>query len=336
MAWGRVYREGDKWYTDIRYAGKRYRKMIGKNRQVAERILQAELGRLTLEEHGLLQNEKIKLDAFAVDYLNSKRQVLRPKSYQRVASILNTHLSLEFGHLFLYDITPARVYAYQTKRLARGISNASFNRELSCLKNLLSTAVAWKKLKTNPIAGVKQLKEPPGRVRFLMQQEADKLLDCCPPEPHPLRDIILFALNTGCRRSEILNLHWSMVKLPQRVALLPNSKTNTVRIIHLNRTVCEMLESLPSREGYVFAGKDGQPIKDIKRSFHTACRKAGLIDYRLHDCRHSFASHLVMAGVPARVIQELLGHASPSMTARYSHLQSGQLQQAVALLDAPK
>ena len=79
--------------------------------------------------------------------------------------------------------------------------------------------------------------------------------------------------------------------------------------------------------------KDGGHIGDIKHSFTSACRKAGIADFRFYDLRHTYASHLAMRGVHIRALQELLGHKTLAMTQRYSHLAPEQLQNAVKLLD---
>ena len=71
----------------------------------------------------------------------------------------------------------------------------------------------------------------------------------------------------------------------------------------------------------------------MKRSFASACRRAGLEDFRFHDLRHTFASHLVMNGVSLKAVQELLGHADIKMTLRYSHLSQAYLKEAVAVLN---
>jgi len=71
----------------------------------------------------------------------------------------------------------------------------------------------------------------------------------------------------------------------------------------------------------------------VKRSFTSACRRAGLEDFRFHDLRHTFASHLVMNGVSLKAVQELLGHADIKMTLRYSHLSQAHLKEAVAVLN---
>ena len=81
--------------------------------------------------------------------------------------------------------------------------------------------------------------------------------------------------------------------------------------------------------GYVFGNGNGGHIGDIKHSFTSACKKAGITDFRFHDLRHTYASHLAMRGVHIRALQELLGHKTLAMTQRYSHLAPEQLQNAV-------
>jgi hypothetical protein len=77
MAWGRIYKKGDSYFTDIRHHGQRRRKKVGKNRAIAEKILQKQLGDLTLSDHGLLPDQKITVREFSTEYLASKKQTLR-------------------------------------------------------------------------------------------------------------------------------------------------------------------------------------------------------------------------------------------------------------------
>jgi integrase len=77
----------------------------------------------------------------------------------------------------------------------------------------------------------------------------------------------------------------------------------------------------------------GKRFTDVKKSFGTALKKAGIVDFRFHDLRHTFASHLVMGGVDITAVSKLLGHKSLIMTLRYSHLAPDHLSQAVNVLD---
>jgi len=84
---------------------------------------------------------------------------------------------------------------------------------------------------------------------------------------------------------------------------------------------------------YVFCDKNGQSYRNIRKSFFTAMRKAGIIGFRFHDLRHTFASHLVMSGVDLNTVRELLGHKSLEMTLRYSHLSPDHKRSAVDILN---
>src|SRR5512139_3983720 len=76
----------------------------------------------------------------------------------------------------------------------------------------------------------------------------------------------------------------------------------------------------------------GRTFQDVKRSFHTACKKARITDFHFHDLRHTFASHLIMAGVDITTVSRLLGHKSLAMTLRYSHLAPSHMVKAVDIL----
>jgi integrase len=104
-------------------------------------------------------------------------------------------------------------------------------------------------------------------------------------------------------------------------------------LIPANDTLLRTLADLPHNSDFVFLGRKGKPFVDLKISFKEACRKAGIKEFRFHDLRHTYASHLAMRGVHMRALQELLGHKNILMTQRYSHLSPEHLQGAVKLLD---
>jgi len=113
------------------------------------------------------------------------------------------------------------------------------------------------------------------------------------------------------------------------------TKNSEPKVIPMNHTLYAELQSRPKHlhSDYVFCNEAGERCDEVKRSFPTACRRAGLKDFRFHDLRHTFASHLVMNGVNLKTVQQLLGHRDIRMTLRYSHLSREHVHAAVGTLD---
>ena len=127
------------------------------------------------------------------------------------------------------------------------------------------------------------------------------------------------------------------VDLKHGFILLDKTKNGDRREIPINATLKGILRDLTRRIDvpYVFYDRaTGKPYKDVKRSFKTACRRAGIKDFHFHDLRHTFASHLVMAGVDITTVKELLGHKTLTMTLRYAHLAPSHKVKAVDILDS--
>jgi len=137
------------------------------------------------------------------------------------------------------------------------------------------------------------------------------------------------------RLAEILGLRYEQVDLKHGFILLEITKNGERREIPIDNTLIKMFNVMPhSIESiFVFTDRNGNPYRSIKRSFSTALKKAGIHDFRFHDLRHTFASHLVIAGVDLASVKELMGHKSLSMTMRYSHLSPSHKRKAVNTLD---
>lgn len=137
------------------------------------------------------------------------------------------------------------------------------------------------------------------------------------------------------RKEEILSLEWDKhVDLRHGFILLDVTKNGDRREIPINQTLRETLQGIVRRidSPYVFIDGDGKRFKDVKRSFPSACKKAGIKDFRFHDLRHTFASHLIMAGIDITTVKELLGHKTLTMTLRYAHLAPAHKVKAVEVL----
>lgn len=244
----------------------------------------------------------------------------------------------------LSTIQAADIRGYIDMRRQEGKSPATINRELSLLSAAINYARReWEWDIPNPVSG-RMLKEPEGRVRWISQVEADVLIRAAESEPKApwLAHFIRLGLHTGCRKGEILGLEWSRVDLQEGVIYLEavHTKAGKRRSVPMNAIAREAImqllrfraEHAPGTP-WVFCNKQGRQVRSIKRSFSTACKKAGIENFRIHDLRHTCASWLVTAGVPLTEVREVLGHSSVTMTERYAHLAPENVRAAVAVLE---
>jgi len=337
---GSIFHKNDRkgrkvWYVDYYAEGIRKRERVGYNEREAAEALQSRMTDIRRQKFdGIFPESDYYLSEIKQQYLSYSRTSRSLGSYEREEGIIQKQLIPVFGRTPLNQISREQVEDYRGQRIDQGKAPATINKELWLLKHIVMKAVEWGKIRTNQIADVKPLKTLPGRVRYLELEQIPTLLNACPAW---LRPIVLIDMNTGMRRSEILSLRISNIDRRQRLIVLEETKNNERKAIPMNRTVWEVIESLPPRvdSPYLFREQDGKPIKPAKVSvaFKKACSRVGIKDFRLHDLRHHFASYLTMKGQPQRAVQELLGHKDPKMTARYSHLSPGYLESVVHSLD---
>jgi len=228
----------------------------------------------------------------------------------------------------------AAVEARQRKQERETISYAVCNREVAILRHMLRLARRWRLIAEVP--EIDMLKEPEGRLRFLSEEEATRLLSACGESRNPyLPAIVTVALHTGLRKGEILGLTWDRVDFSRGVVRVIKTKSSRSREIPMDQDVYDALVALKGRQdlGLVFARGDGGAWGQIRTAFAVALRRAGIDGFRFHDLRHTAASHWTMRGASLKEVQELLGHKSITMTMRYAHLSPERLRTAVARLE---
>lgn len=325
----RKYRRGRVWYIDYRSpkTGRRVRKKVGKSKKDAGLAL-AEIQRQIFkgEYFGVVERKKVIFDKLCEEYLTYCKTHNAFQTHRRKKGIIKRLLN-SFHKKLISQITAHDVERY--KRLRRSeVSPASVNRELACLKHMFTLAVHWQYLGDNPLRLVKNFKEPPGRTRYLTEEEEELLLINC---ANYIKPIVIMALETGMRKGEILNLKWSEVDMIAGIIRIEKAKNNETRSLPINGKLYDLLISMKCDAGtqYVFAHKNGKPYRDIRDGFKAALRRAGIGNFRFHDLRHTFASRLAMKNVGIRIIQELLGQKTIAMTTRYSHLSIKSLREAV-------
>jgi len=231
------------------------------------------------------------------------------------------HLQDFFKDKLLTDITSWHVEKYKAER-KKVVSESTVNKELTVLRHMMNKAIEWGYLQENPLKNVRWFREKRGRLRFLSAHEIAALLRECSKW---LRPIVLFALNTGMRRGEIMSLTWDCVDFEAKVIYVTETKSGDMRVIPMNQVSETILRDLREQAGrdqkYVFVNPTtGRPWVNIRKPFMEACKAAGISDCTFHTLRHTFASQLVMKGIDLKTVSELLGHKNIQMTMRYAHL----------------
>lgn len=326
-----VYKKKNAWFIHYYYNGKRFRKSVGPSKKVAENALRKI--KVAIAEERFLDKKsikKVKFEDFAEQYLRihchtNHKEGSRKKDLNSV-NILKQY----FSGKYLQDITTLEIDKFKTKKIEE-VKPATVNRRLAFLKSMFNKAIEWGMATENPAKKVKLLKENNKRFRYLEKEEITKLLD---NSEGYVKNVILVAINTGMRRGEILKLKWHDVDFNRGTIHIHDTKSKESRAIPMNETVKRTLmriEKTPESP-YIFNKPGGKARCDIRKSFLQAQRKSGILNFRLHDLRHTFASQLVMAGVDLNTVRELLGHKNIQMTLRYSHLSSDHKKRAVDAL----
>lgn len=252
----------------------------------------------------------------------------------------------QLGARLLSDITPALIAEYRDK-LANGITKrgtmrapATVSRYLASLSRALTLAVQeWGWLDDSPMRKVSKPKEPRGRVRFLSDEEREQLLRACREHSDTLYAIVVLALSTGARRTEILSLRWSQVDPNRGVILLEETKNGERRVLPLAGHALDLMRERAKlrriNTDLVFPSRSTPPKPlAIQNIFERALKRAAIEDFRFHDLRHSAASYLAMNGASLAEIAEVLGHKTFQMVKRYAHLSEAHTARVVASMNA--
>lgn len=242
-----------------------------------------------------------------------------------------------FGDLALDEIGIREIEAFKAQRIER-LSWRTIHSHLTLLGYMLRVARDWGLVACVPHG--RQLKGVSAEVRFLDFEEADQLLAAAQAEPEWYA-MILAGLKTGLRHGELIALRWRdlgsehlTVKRALWRGKVGTPKSGKERSVPIHPLLADVLSEQPRRGELIFCNRDGGHLTSnmTKEPIRRAFRRARLAAAGWHTLRHTFASHLVMRGVPLKVVQELLGHANIQTTMRYAHLTPAMHRDAIALL----
>ena len=218
------------------------------------------------------------------------------------------------------------------------------NRLLALVSKMFSLAVAWGWRPENPAKGIGRFAEG-RRDRWLSADELGVLSKAIGAYPaRRISDALLLLILTGSRRGEVLNATWDQFDLTRGVWTKPShhtkqKKTERVPLSGAARLLVSEIRSRAIKAlgdeaklkdyPYLFPGnKEAKPLQKLKGAWTTICAKAGLKGVRVHDLRHTYASHLVSGGHSLPLVGRLLGHTQPATTQRYAHLADDPLRKA--------
>lgn len=315
--WWISYYDGD---------GKRHRERAGRRAAamdaVSRRRREVKEGRYVPPSKGT----RLTFRELAKAAMVQKKLRLAPGSYEMDQYRLKNLLPL-LGRVPADGMNTARLEETMAQLRAR-VSNSTVNRYRSLISSIYSFAVRHDLIAFNPVSKVKPYKENESRLRWLRDDEEQRLrAEIGNPA---LEAEFELALNTGMRRGEQFKLEWSNVDL-ERGNLTVKGKTGRRHIV-ANKTALTALLTLRKITGgkkYVCPNATDAIRRDGRSWFENAVKRAGIPDFHYHDLRHTFASRLVMAGVDIRTVQELLGHKNINQTMRYSHISSDHRRAAV-------
>lgn len=284
------------------------------------------------------------LSQFVTDFLSYARVNRSPATVEIFKRCLNHLRTIAGDGCSISSLTAEHADKFKSKRLQGNVSPQTVNLEMRALRAIMNIALRWTLIKENPFSRIQLCKIPETSPKFLSRDDFKKLFDIV--EEIWLKEIIVFAILTGLRRAEITNLKWTNVDFTRKVISIESSPTFMVksgkkRIVPMNEMVFQILESKykERRTEYVFALNDKKIMDDwITRLFKWYVRKACLDDkLKFHSLRASFASWLVMDGVPIYAVSKLLGHSDVTITQKhYAHLAPENLHDEVNRISIPR
>ena len=335
-----VYRRGRIWWMRFTHRGQQVRrstKAIQKSKALEfEREVRYALDHPSQRLHQESQQKTFNdlMDQYLTEHSKAMK---RPSSHRRDLS-LAAHLREAFGPKSLEEISPKWIVAYKSQRRQEGAASRTINLELSLMRHAFNKALKeYEWVDKNPVAQVSHERVTLTMERWLREDEEERLLAC---SPSWLRDVIVFAINTGLRQGEILNLQWPRVDMFRKAITIVEQKNQAIDTLPLNRKALEVIirrtKLRPNASAYVFSTSTGTKhnARNLLRRFYQACQEADVQSCRFHDLRHTFATRLIQRGVDLYTVEKLGRWKSLSMVQRYAHHNPESLRPGVNQLDS--
>ncbi len=250
--------------------------------------------------------------------------------------MLDRYVLPRLGRLKVLDVRPADI---QLLHNAMQGTPYQANRTLALMSKMFALSIRWELRSDNPTKGIEKFAEEK-RHRWLSEEELSRLTSALDEHSNQVAaDAIRLQLLTGARIGEVLTSTWRDFDLVRGVWTKPSHHTKQKRTEHLplSQATVSLIQSMRANRGdqseYLFPNKTNMsPLKSLKAFWRSVTGSALLDDYRIHDNRHTHASHLVSSGTSLPIVGRLLGHTNPSTTQRYAHLADDPRRDAAEII----
>jgi len=330
-----ISKHGRVWWLDIQVKGQRIRRSLGTtNRNEALARFNPLRERLIEKYSG----ERVLFSDFCEKYLEwawSSKPFSALREEQRLRKIQKFFSGLNI--VYLDDITPYHIEQLKAKLKNDGSARSTTNRYLQILRGMFYKAIDWETYKKpNPLKKIKFYKEV-SPVDSLTSEQVKRILTEASriaskplsPVQRVFHSIIILAINTGMRKSEILNLKWKDIRTD---TVRIKGKGDKLRIVPLNETSLAVITKQPRRDEYVFDIPNRHQPDLFRRTILRIRSKTG-ISWHFHQLRHYFTTKLIENSVDFITIGSLLGHSSRMTTLIYGHTDKDKMKKAVDLLE---
>lgn len=291
------------------------------------------------EDPAAINKEKKKQNTIADlarEYLELHAKVnKRVKSIKEDSRIISSIILPKFGKYKVESIT-----LYDLQKLHRDLGNTPYlvNRVRSLFGKMFNLAREWGWCADNPVLGIEKYQEEK-RDRWLNDEELQRLWVVLEKYNHHLTTYAFkLLLLTGARKGELLQSTWEQFDLEKGIWTKPSHLTKQKKKEHLPLSenalvvISELKKFKKEGSSYLFPSKvSDQPLQEIKTFWKRVTKEAGLENVRIHDLRHTHASHLVSSGLSLSIVGKLLGHTQAATTQRYAHLADEPLRQATGI-----
>ncbi len=329
----REYNGKKHYFVNYAVDGKRVQRKIGTDRRQAERVLREVVKKVAAKDPllSLLKKDGLTLEDWRKEYLQHSEARKTKDGHERDQDIFRLLVPWmrAKGIKTIPEVQPRHIQKYLNE-LKQNTSASNANRHLNTIRNAFNTAVEFGRLQASPCKSIKRFAEKASKPpRFFTEEELDRIFLATRERDSGFYRAIYFLASTGVRKGELERLTWEDIDFTEgsvEVMTLKKNQKYATRRVPLPKNLAAVLRK---------ANKKDEPIcdtTDLRRRFQSVLEALEIPRAKIHDLRHTYASHLVQKGVSLYVVSKLLGHSSIKTTEIYSHLAPSNFHDAVSLL----